>query len=47
MLDAFLVTGGMPEAVNAYYKNENFEEVEGILQKTLDKRFELCYTNYC
>jgi predicted AAA+ superfamily ATPase len=25
MLDAFLVTGGMPEAVNAYYKNENFE----------------------
>ena len=40
MLDAFLVTGGMPEAVNAYYKNENFEEVEGILQKTLDKMTE-------
>lgn len=37
MLDAFLVTGGMPEAVNAYYKNENFEEVEGILQKHLTK----------
>ena len=47
MLDAFLVTGGMPEAVNAYYKNENFEEVDAILQKTLDKRYELCYTNYC
>ena len=40
MLDAFLVTGGMPEVVNAYYKNENFEEVEGILQKTLDKMTE-------
>ena len=40
MLDAFLVTGGMPEALNEYYKNENFEEVEGILQKTLDKMTE-------
>ncbi len=40
MLDAFLVTGGMPEAVSAYYKNENFEEVDGILQKTLDKMTE-------
>lgn len=37
MLDAFLVTGGMPEAVNAYYKNENFEEVDGILQKHLTR----------
>lgn len=36
MLEAFFITGGMPEAVSAYYKTENFEEVDAVLQKTLD-----------
>jgi hypothetical protein len=40
MLEAFFITGGMPEAVNVYYKTEDFEEVDKVLKHILDKTSE-------
>jgi hypothetical protein len=37
MLDAFIITGGMPEAVNAYYKTEDYAEVDKVLKSILDR----------
>ena len=47
--DYNLISNEAKNAVTEYYKVsnlENFEEVEGILQKTLDKSRPLCY-NRC
>jgi hypothetical protein len=37
MLSAFLLTGGMPEAVAAYYRDEDFQEIDRILKNILDR----------
>ncbi len=36
MLEAFFITGGMPEAVNTFYKTEDFEEVDKVLHSILE-----------
>ena len=37
MLEAFFVTGGMPEAVDEYYKTGDFRRVDVILKSILDR----------
>lgn len=37
MLEAFLLTGGMPESVNTYYATEDFEQVDRTLEEILDR----------
>lgn len=37
MLEAFFITGGMPEAVSVYYATEDFEQVDRVLEQILDR----------
>lgn len=37
MLETFFLTGGMPEVVSAYYKNESFIDADAALVKLLDR----------
>ncbi len=37
MLEAFFMTGGMPEAVNAYYATEDFKQVDEVLTDILNR----------
>ena len=40
MLEAFFVTGGMPEAVEEYYKTGDFRRVDVVLKSILDRTTE-------
>ena len=37
MLEAFFITGGMPEAVSEYYATEDFHQVDNVLCQILDR----------
>jgi hypothetical protein len=37
MLEAFFITGGMPEAVEEYYRTEDFSKVDFVLKSLLDR----------
>lgn len=37
MLEAFFLTGGMPEAVSEYYKTQDFNQVDAVLRKILSR----------